>query len=69
MNPRENVQWPYLLIIAHLGLFTFHRLAFILWSLTCGHFLNLGLLLAATRFLVFIPLLNLPKIGGREFDQ
>ena len=51
------------------GLFTFHRLAFILWSLRGCHFLSLGLLLAATRFLDFIPLLNLPKIGGHEFDQ
>lgn len=44
-------------------------MAFILWSLMCCHFLSLGLLLAATMFLVFMPLPNLPKIGRHEFDQ
>ena len=28
MNPRENVLWPYLLFIAHSGLFTFLEVGF-----------------------------------------
>lgn len=59
------------------GLFTFHRLAFILWSHRIGHighighmsFLESGAVVGCYQVYVFILLLNLPKTGGHEFDQ
>lgn len=51
------------------GLLTTKRLAFILWSPTCRHFLSRGLLLTAARFLVSVPFSDLPKIGGHDFDH